>query len=356
MTTLFVYTICWNDYYSVFRFKTFTLSFIFVTRSLGGVAAFYLKLIYGQEEYGMMMFCTAFFLLAVAIALWFFEPVYFHRNVTVFKAVNEDNKKYYDTKVPEESDREGESIFRERKDDEVSIRGKSDFTIILGLFTKNRVWCLNAFGNAILTCVMGALTSWVMDVYAPDKKSKNLEWEKLTLSAVTSMAGPLGTLLLNFLLSLKFGSYYSNKVSIIMATFYTITFVLGNMVTHTSNKCLLKLLIGLFYMFGQCTASYITGTNLSGGSQNGKPYGVAMAVFVGAMVGGVFGSTVFAHFVTVLKDKALALKYFMYFLGVGNLFAIGACYCKVNAWKNQPIRPKEIEKSEELEDKKNEGK
>lgn len=341
MTTMFVYIIVWNDNFSVFRFKTFTLAFVFVTRSLGGVVAFYLRLIYGAEEYGMMLFCTAFFLIFVAIAIWFFPPVYFHRNVLVFKAVNEDPDTPYQLKDYNEEFDKGDSVFKERKEEEVSIQDKSDFTIILGLF-KNPVWHSNVYGNAILTCVIAALTSWVNEIYAP-KGKENIDWEKLTLTAITSLAGPIGTLLLNFLLSLKFGSYYSNKVSQIMATFYTICFILGNIITHTSNQTLLKICIALFYMFGQCTLSYITGTNLSGGSQNGKPYGVAMAVLMGVMVGGVLGGNMFAYFVGKLKDRALALKYFMYFLGVGNLAALNACYFKMRIFKNQQIRPRNSE-------------
>ena len=239
-----------------------------------------------------------------------------------------------------------ESIYRYRRSG-ASSQEFSIFYVIL-IFLKNRVYMSGLFASAILVCVSGGFSNYVMG-YINSYFTEPVvdDWRLLKNKILFTVVGPLVATIAISLISFFVGNYHDRSTPVLMFLFYLLTAVCGSLVPNLESKSYKTLASLLFSVGSSGMVPYLQGVNLSGGSPSKKPFGVIFATAGGLFLGALPAPFIYTKLLKTYPKEEV-LRIFMRFLWVGVFFDFLMMVFKCMSYpkKEQPKEEPAIELAE----------
>ena len=301
-----IYTILWIDRYGMFRFKTLFLNINGVCKSLGVACAFTLNFFLKPENYGIQFLVEAAILLTLAGCFSTFSKIYFNRYVLMTTGSNgEEIIKFRGANEIDDLETRHSSIYRTRYSNE-SSQEMYIYEFMIACF-KNPVWLNSVFANSILLTATGSFSFWVMDHFNNIIVAKD-EYEKLVRFYIVSLVGPLLSFVINAIIAMNIGNYYSRLNPHFMFIFYCLSILIGNIIPYTTDQDWIMVLAFLFFSFSTSVGPYLSGINLSGGTPSRRPFGVMTANLCNTLFGAAPAMTIYGLLISHCGgDKLQAL-------------------------------------------------
>lgn len=355
--TINIYIIIWIDQFGMFFYKTLFLTMIGLFKALGIVASTILNHLLGEEKFQTQFMIQALIVLALAVALSFFNKMYFSSRIYLYKANTYDDqslvwKERTRKNVPED-ETEGfekyDSIYRYRKSDN-STAHMTPPEIVWGALT-NRIYFMGLLASAVLTTASFAFNLYVVE-YFNTVFGYVTKADKLWTLCIVMISGPLGASIINFIVALLVGGYHHKSTCVFMFCNYALATIAGNLIPSMTSYKLVVLVSSLFFLGSASVTPFLQGTNFSGGTLSRKPFGIITANLWGTVFGAIPAPIIYAYLMKHFdNDKIKTLSYFMKYLWIGLIFDFIMMCFKLTTFKKKPA-PKDDKAQELVEIKK----
>ena len=297
----------WIDQFCMIKLKTIFLTMIQFAKAFGLVLGFIINYIMKSENYKNQFFLNSISIMIFAILLSFFPILYFSSRVSILHEVkgNEEfnlvlNKSKVNKKNEEiEIDRDSNIItmFGIRTSNESTAGINFGSKICKIIFNKFFFCCV--FATMILLTSVTSYNFWIIE-YIPSVLKISDEKYKLYTYLIITIAGPLGGLITNIILSMILGQKEITYSPFFMFLIYVITVIAGNSITLIENNYILFLISCIIYSMGASSIiPMIQGICLSSVSISLKGISFPLYNLIVHLFGEVTSSYVYGY----LKEK-----------------------------------------------------